>query len=126
MVVRSSTSLAELCHPGKNPANLAGFLGFAVGAAPVGDAAQARQGGDRPVDDAKHLPVGDLLRRHEQAIAPELATPAVHDAVALHFEQDLLEEFPRDVLAGGDLADHERVAFLGESHQGAEGIFCFL
>ena len=74
----------------------------------------------------KHLPVGDLLRRHEQAIAAELAAPAVHDAVALHFEQDLLEEFPRDVLAGGDLADHQRVAFLGERHQGAEGIFCFL
>ncbi len=50
----------------------------------------------------------------------------MHDAVALHLEKDLLEELARDVLAGGDLADHERVAFSRESHQGAESIFCFL
>src|SRR5262249_30088864 len=116
----------RLGDPGKNPSNFAGFLGLAVGTAAIGDAAQTGQRRDRPIDDPQNLPVGDLVRRHQQAIAAKLAPPTVDNAVALHFKEDLLEKLPRNFLAGGDLADHERVPFPGESHQRAESIFCFL
>ena len=125
MVVRSRTSLAEFGDLGEDAPDLAIFLGLAIGAAPIGDLAQARKRRDRAVEDAQHLPEGDAIGGHEQAVAAELAAPALHDAVPLELEQDLLEELARDSLLGGDLADHQRVG-ARQRDEGVEGVSCFL
>src|SRR4029077_8051064 len=78
---------------------------------------------DRAVEDAQDLPEGDAVGGDEQVITAEPAAPALHDAVALEFEQDLLEEFARDLLVGGDLADHERLLAPRQRHQRMEGVF---
>ena len=125
MVVRSRTSLAELGHFGEDAPDLAILLALTVGAAPIGDPAQAGKRRNRAVKDAQHLSEGDAIGGHEQAIAAELAAPALHDAVALELEQDLFEEFPRNSLLGGDLSYHQGIG-ARQRGQGVEGIFSFL
>ena len=71
----------------------------------------------------KDLPKGDAVGGDEQVITAEPAAPALHDAVALKFEQDLLEEFARDLLVGGDLADHQQLLAPRQRHQRMEGVF---
>ena len=60
-----------------------------------------------------------------KTVAAEFAAPALHDAVALELEQDLLEELARDLLLGGNLADHERFR-TRQRDKGVEGVFGFL
>src|SRR5262245_16303303 len=43
--------------------------------------------------------------------------------MALKFEQYLLEKLARDLLAGGDLADHQRVFGAGEREQRMQCVF---
>ena len=126
MVVRSRTSRAEVVDFGKNVPDLAVFLGAAIGAAPIGDAAQAGQRRERAVENPQDLAEGDLVRRHQQHVAAELAALAHDDAVALQLKEDLLEEFTGNALLRRDLADHHGLPGAGERDQGAESIFCLL
>ncbi len=74
-------------------ADFAAAFVLAVGAAAIGDLAEAGQRGDRPIDEAQHLAEGQLVRRPQQDVAAQAAAAAGDDPRPLQFEQDLLEEF---------------------------------
>jgi len=85
-------------HAGKDVADLAGPLVLAVGAAAIGDAAQARKRRNRAIDDAQNLAERHAIRRHQQVVAAMLPPLALQDAVALQLQQNLLEKFAGDTL----------------------------
>src|SRR5690606_21212553 len=115
-------------HPLEDVADFAAMLVLAVLAAPIGDAGEAGQRRDGPVDQPQHLAIGDVLGRLEQFVTAHAAAAAGDDAGALQFEQDLLEEFLGDRLVARNLADHAGLAPPGprQRHQGAQRVFRLL
>src|SRR5262245_25450867 len=115
----------RLGHFGKNPPDLAGRFVLAVGTAAISNLTQARQRRDRAVDNPKHASEGDLIGRRQQSIAPEPASAARDNAVALQVEEDLLEKLARDALLRRDVRDHHIVGAC-ERDQRPQGISCLL
>ena len=69
----------------------------------------------------------DLGGRLGEAVAAILAFAALHEAGIAQFAQDRVEEFLRDVVGGGDVADESQLAGrqLRQMHEGLEAVFAF-
>ena len=113
---------------GEDMPDFAGRLVLAVGAAPVGNLAQARQRRDRSVDKAQHFAESELVGRPQQHIAAEPTAAAHDDSGALQLQQDLLEKLLRDRLGFRDFGNHQRTLrrHLAECDQGPQRVFGLL
>ena len=78
---------------------------LAVDALAIGQAADTGQGCERSVDDAQHLPERDVGSGLQKGVATAAPAPALHQAVVLEIEQDLLQKLPWDLVLGRDLGD---------------------
>jgi hypothetical protein len=95
-------------HPGENSSDLATLFCLAVGATAIGGCAQAGQRRYWTVDYAKHLSKSDTIRGDEQRIAAELTASALHNAITLKLQQNMLKELARDPFLRRDVWDHHR------------------
>lgn len=97
----------------------------ALVATAVGRHADARNGRQRSIEDSDDLSQADLRRRSSEQISASLAAAALHDAMPLEFQQNLLEELLGNSLSSGDVGHEDRSLFhLARQKQGGlEAVF---
>ena len=82
--------------------------------------------GKSPVDDSQHCPHGNLSRRPRQRIASAHASPALQNATALQFQQDLFKILQRNMVPLRDFVDGHDIGILQAQVQHRLcGVFAF-
>ena len=102
------------------------LLAAAVMATSISAPTQAWQRSNGTINDAQNLSKRNLIGRAQKGIAAETAPAADDNAVALEFEENLLQELAWNAVLLGDIADDLGVVHARKRNQGPERILRLL